>query len=96
MSASVVVAVRVTPRASRDAIEGVDEAGEIRVRVTAAPAEGAATKAVLRLMAKTLGLRRGAVVLVAGASSRHKRLRIEGVDAAVLRSRWPGVQVREA
>ena len=96
MSAGVVVAVRITPRASREAIDGADEAGQIRIRVTAAPAEGAANRAVLRLMAKTLGLRRGAVTLVAGASNRHKRLRIEGVDAAVLRSRWPGAQVSDA
>ena len=95
MSDSVSIGVRVTPRSSRDAIESADEAGEIRVRVTAPPADGAANKAVLRIFAKTLRLPRGAVTLVSGASSRHKRLRIDGVDAALLRARWPGAQVKD-
>jgi uncharacterized protein (TIGR00251 family) len=90
-----VVGVRVTPRSSRDGVEGADEAGEVRVRVTAPPADGAANKAVLRLVAKTLRLPRGAVTLVSGASSRHKRLRVEGVDAALLRARWPGVRAKD-
>ena len=95
MSHAAVMAVRVTPRSSRDAIEGVDDAGELRLRVTAAPADGAANTAVTKLLAKTLGIPRGAVSVVSGASSRHKRLAIEGVDAAVLRERWPGVHAKD-
>ncbi len=95
MSDSAVARFRVTPRSSRDAIEGADEVGEIRIRVTAPPADGAANKAVLRLVAKTLRVPRGAVTLVSGASSRHKRLRIEGVDAASVRARWPRAQVMD-
>ncbi len=83
--------VRVEPRSSRDAIEGVDAQGELRVRVTAPPADGAANKAVVRLLAKALGVPKGAVTLVSGASSRHKRLRIDGRDAASVEARWPGV-----
>lgn len=66
------ISVRVTPRASRDAIDGIGEAGVLRVRVTAAPANGAANKAVTKLLAKTLGLAPRDVVLVSGASSRTK------------------------
>ncbi len=90
-----VVALRVKPRSVRDAIEGVDDEGSIRVRVTAAPADGAANKAVIKLLAKSLGVPKSAVTLVAGASSRHKRLRLDGVDAALVRARWPGAQVRD-
>jgi hypothetical protein len=92
VSAAVVIAVRVTPRSSRDAIEGVDEAGELRVRVTAPPADGAANAAVVKLLAKTLGVPKGAVTLASGATSRHKRLRIDGVAVAELRQRWPSVR----
>lgn len=92
MSAAVVIAVRVTPRSSRDAIEGVDEAGELRVRVTAPPADGAANAAVVKLLAKTLGVPKGAVTVVSGATSRHKRLRIAAVAVAELRQRWPSVR----
>ncbi|GAB4325184.1 MAG: DUF167 domain-containing protein [Dehalococcoidia bacterium] len=65
--------VRVTPRASRDAIEGFDDAGVLRVRVTAPPADGAANAAVARLLAKSLGLPARDVVLVSGVSARLKR-----------------------
>ena len=88
------IPVRVTPRSSREAIERVDDAGALRVRVTAAPADGAANKAVIRLVAKSAGLPRGAVSLASGASSRHKRLRLEGMAAAEIRARWPGVDAR--
>lgn len=64
--------VRVTPRAGRDAIEGFDESGALRVRVRAAPADGAANAAAAALLAKALGLPGRAVVLVQGAASRVK------------------------
>jgi len=89
------IAVRVTPRSSRDAIEGVDEVGELRVRVTAPPADGAANAAVIRLLAKELGVPKGAVNVAAGATSRHKRMRIDGVAVAELRQRWPSLSVKE-
>ncbi|MEA2026686.1 MAG: DUF167 domain-containing protein [Chloroflexota bacterium] len=95
MSESVVVVLRVTPRSSRDAVEGVDDEGALRVRVTAAPADGAANKAVIKLVAKALGVPKSALTLVSGASSRHKRLRLDGFDAALVRARWPGAQVRD-
>ena len=94
MSGTAVIAVRVTPRSSRDAIESVDDAGELRIRVTAPPADGAANAAVTTLVAKELRLPKGALSLVSGATSRHKRLGIDGVDAAELRRRWPGIDVR--
>ena len=88
------IAVRVTPRSSRDAIEGVDETGELRVRVTAPPAGGAANAAVIKLLAKTLGVPKGAVSIVAGAGSRHKRVSVEGVGVAELRERWPRLSAK--
>lgn len=65
--------VRVTPRASRDAVEGFSDAGVLAVRVTAAPTDGAANAAVTRLLAKALGLPARDIVLVAGATARTKR-----------------------
>jgi uncharacterized protein len=91
---SVVVAVRVTPRSGRDAIEGVDEQGALRLWVTAAPTDGAANKAVVKLLAKALGVPQGAVAVVSGATSRHKRLRIEGLDARAVHASWPGLSLR--
>lgn len=66
------LAVRVTPRASRDAIEGFDVEGRLAVRVTAAPTDGEANAALTRLLAKTLGIPAREIVLVSGAASRVK------------------------
>ena len=95
MSGDVVIAVRVTPRSNRDAVEGTDESGAIRVRVTAPPADGAANKAVTRLLARTLGLPKSAVSVVSGASSRHKRLRLAGLSARDVLKHWPDATVSE-
>lgn len=64
--------VRVTPRASRDGIDGFDADGTLRVRVTAAPADGAANAAVVKLLARTLGVAARDVVLVSGGTARQK------------------------
>ena len=95
MSPAAEIAVRVTPRSSRDAIEGVDDAGQLRVRVTAPPADGVANTAVIKLLAKELGVPKGAVNVAAGTTSRHKRMRIDGVAVAELRQRWPSLSVKQ-
>lgn len=66
------LSVRVTPRASRDAVEGFDETGTLRVRVTAPPADGAANAAVARLLARALNLPGRDIVLVSGTANRNK------------------------
>lgn len=81
------LAVRVTPRAGRDAVAGLwrDAAGRcyVAVKVSAAPADGAANDAVRKLVAKWLGLARGNVTLMHGATSREKRFRLSGDPAAL-------------
>jgi uncharacterized protein len=95
MAGHVDLAIRVTPRAARAAVEGVDEAGRLRVRVTAPPVEGAANEAVLALLASELGVRRSGLTLLAGSAGRLKRVRIEGVEAAALRARWPALRLEQ-
>ena len=94
MSDAVVIAVHVSPRSSRNAIEGVDEAGELQVRVTAAPADGAANRAVMKLLAGALDVPKSAVAIASGGTSRHKQLRLEGLSVAEVRRRWPGLSAR--
>jgi uncharacterized protein (TIGR00251 family) len=75
--------VRVTPRASRDAIEGFDPEGVLRVRVTAAPADGAANAAVAKLLARALDLPSRDVVLVSGAAARQKMFEVPLTSAEI-------------
>ena len=74
--------IRLTPKGGRDAIDGVevlaDGRAALRVRVRAVPAEGEANAALIRLIAKTMGVPPRDVVLVAGATGRLKRLMISG------------------
>lgn len=80
------VAVRVQPRASREAVEGWHD-GALRVRVTAAPVDGDANRAVLRLLARALGLPLSALDLVRGARGRDKLVRVRGLSAAAVAAR---------
>lgn len=78
-----VVHVRVTPKGGRNAIEAPVE-GRLRVRVAAAPADGAANDAARKLIAKAAGVSRSSVELIRGAKAREKSLRVAGVTADAL------------
>lgn len=83
----IVIDVRLTPRGGRDAIEGierrVDRQVVLRVRVRAAPSEGEANAALSRLIAERLGVAARDVMVVAGATSRVKRIRVSGQTAVL-------------
>lgn len=68
------IAVRVTPRASRNAV--VMQDGQVRVLVTTVPEDGKANKAVTRLLAKALGIAPSRLELVRGATGRDKLFRV--------------------
>lgn len=78
----VALSLRLTPRCGRDAIDGVevlcDERPVLIARVRAAPADGEANAVLIRLVAKSLGVPRRDVAVVAGATGRLKRLLISG------------------
>ncbi len=82
--------VRLTPRGGADRIEGVVD-GVLRVRVAAAPVEGAANAALVRLLAGELDVPRTNVRLAAGATGRLKRIVVDGLTPERLRARWPGL-----
>jgi uncharacterized protein (TIGR00251 family) len=81
------LAVRVTPKGGRDAIEGVmtlaDGSCALKMRVRAAPSAGEANAAMIALLARALGVPPRSVDLVAGASGRIKRVRIAGAAQAL-------------
>jgi uncharacterized protein len=81
------LSVRLTPKGGRDAIDGVETLADgravLKARVRAAPSEGEANTALLRLLAKTLDVAPGRVSVVAGTTARIKRVMIEGDGAAL-------------
>ena len=87
--------VRLTPGASADRIEGWDTDPEgrpaLKVRVRARPVEGEANTALLKLLAKTLGVPKSAVSLERGGQSRVKRIGIAGLSDEDLRARLTGL-----
>jgi len=83
----VVLSVRLTPKGGRDAVDGVEALADgravLKARVRAAPSEGEANAALVKLLARTLDVAPRDVELVAGATARVKRVKISG-DPAVL------------
>ena len=79
--------VRLTPKGGRDAIDGIEQMADgrsvLKVRVRAAPSEGEANDALVRLLAKSVGVAPRQVTLVAGATARIKRLEIAGSGPAL-------------
>jgi hypothetical protein len=81
------ITLHVQPRASRDEIVGFDDAGRLRVRITAPPVGGAANDAVIKLLAKSLGVGRQDVRIVQGAAARTKIVEVAGIGQPEIRSR---------
>ena len=73
----------VQPRASR-ARFGPRHDGRIKLAVTAPPVDGEANAAVIELVAKSFGVPRSAVEVIAGAASRRKTVRVRGVTRDAL------------
>ncbi len=78
--------VRAAPGASRDRVAGL-HANALKVAVCAAPERGKANQAIIRVLAKALGLRRSQLSVRSGSTSRDKQLLVEGVNAAELAER---------
>jgi len=72
-----VVSVRVTPRAKHNSIAGVTN-GMLEIRTTAAPADGKANKAVIRMLATYLGVAPSTIRLLRGHTSRNKQFLVTG------------------
>lgn len=69
------IAVRVTPRAKRNAVLAEDQA--IRIYVTTVPEDGKANAAVIKLLAKSLGVAKSRLTLLRGATGRDKLFQLD-------------------
>ncbi len=66
--------IRVQPSSRKDEIVGWNEAGELRVRITAPPVEGAANRRIPVFLARQLGLKKRDIIIESGEKSRSKLL----------------------
>ncbi|HEV2829144.1 MAG TPA: DUF167 domain-containing protein [Pyrinomonadaceae bacterium] len=80
---SVTFKVQVVPRASRSEIAG-EHGGALRVRIAAPPVAGVANEELVRLLARALGVARGAITITGGHSSKLKVICGEGVSPEAL------------
>lgn len=81
----ILLPIRAQPGARKNAVTGIHQ-GRLKVAVTQAPEKGKANDALVKLVARTLGLKRSQVQLVSGDTSRQKTLLISGLDARQLES----------
>jgi hypothetical protein len=75
--------IQVIPHASRAEIAG-EQAGVVKIRVTAPPVEGAANEACIKLLASELGLKKSQMEICSGLKSRKKTVMIKNVSKSEL------------
>jgi uncharacterized protein (TIGR00251 family) len=81
-----VLAVRAQPGARRAGVQG-EQAGALKVAVTAPPEDGRANRALIEILHDALAVKRSQIDLIGGQTSRDKRFLIRGLKRAELESR---------
>lgn len=85
-SAGVTFAIKVHPRARKNAITG--EVGDVlKVSLTAPPIDGRANDGCIEFFANLLEVPRSSITIAAGLSSRNKIIRVVGLSAQQVRDR---------
>ena len=74
------LAIRVTPRASKNEIAEIRSDGTVRIRLMAPPVEGRANDALVSFLADILDVSRSKIEIVAGETGRDKLVSVIGVD----------------
>ncbi len=78
------LAVRVTPRSSKNEIVEVLNDGTIKVHLTAPPVEGKANEALVKFLAEVLDVAPSRIEVVAGANGRDKLISVLEMDSATV------------
>jgi len=77
---AVIFTVRVVPRASKSEIVGEHD-GALKVRIASPPVDGAANAELVKLLAKTFGVSKSQIEIIAGQTSKTKQIKITKTDA---------------
>lgn len=86
----VLLPVKARAGGSKNAITGI-HAGALKVMVTQAPEKGKANQAIIKLLAKSLGLQKSQLTLISGLSSRQKTFLIAELSVTQLRERLQAI-----
>jgi uncharacterized protein (TIGR00251 family) len=81
------LAVRVTPRASRNEIVELLDDGTIKVRIASSPVDQEANEALIGFLSEVLGVPRSRLDIVAGATGRDKLISVVDMDAETAHQR---------
>jgi uncharacterized protein (TIGR00251 family) len=81
-----ILPVRAQPGARRNGVLG-EQAGSLKVAVTAPPEDGRANKALIEVLRKALGVKRSQIEIVSGVTSREKRVLVLGMTTQDLQTR---------
>ena len=84
--AGIVIRFRLTPKSSADRVEGIVATAEgpaLQARVRAAPSDGEANEALVRLVAAWAGLPKGRISVTHGHKSRIKLIEIAGAPGSL-------------
>jgi uncharacterized protein (TIGR00251 family) len=81
------LAIRVTPRASRNEISEILSDGTVKIRLTSPPVEGKANEALIKFLSDVLDVPRSKIDIVAGATGRDKLVSILDLDAETVHAR---------
>lgn len=82
----VVIPVRAQPRSRRPGVQG-EQAGALKLGVSAPPEDGRANAALIEMLADILAVRRSQIELLSGQTAREKRFLIHGAERAAIEAR---------
>jgi uncharacterized protein (TIGR00251 family) len=75
----ILIEVKVEPRSSKKGISGL-MGNVVKVKLTAAPVEGAANEQLIEVLSAATGFRKSDISIVRGVSSKRKTIKIKRVD----------------
>jgi uncharacterized protein (TIGR00251 family) len=84
MEDGIILSLHIQPRASKNEVCGIQE-NALKIRLTSPPVDGAANKLCREFLAGLFDVPKSSVEIIAGETSRHKRVRISGNDPARLK-----------
>ena len=78
--AGLYIIVRVQPKARKNEISLDENKEALKVKLTSAPVDGGANKALIKLLAKSLKIKKSSFTITSGKKSRNKRIKISNVE----------------